>query len=105
MQALYYFKPSSFIKGVLGLFGDPRTGITRASLSWVRARGSSMSSATWLILKWVVVKIMIAFLGTPNDRCGIILGTQKGAIIFATTQLELWGFAGLRSWSFQTNHP
>ena len=54
-----------------------------------------MSSATWLILKWVVFKIMIPFLGTPNDRCGIILGTQKGAIIFTTTQLELWGFAGV----------
>ena len=26
---------------------------------------------------WVVVKIRVPFWGTPNDRCRIILGTQK----------------------------
>ena len=30
---------------------------------------------------WVVVKIMVPFWGTLNNRCRIILGTQKGTIL------------------------
>ena len=37
--------------------------------------------------KWVVVKIMVPFLGTLNIRCRIIIGTQKGTIILTTTQI------------------
>ena len=33
----------------------------------------------------VVVKIMVLVLGTLNDRCRIIIGIQKGAIILTTT--------------------
>ena len=29
------------------------------------------------------------FLGTRNNRCGIIIGTQKGTIILTTTHIGL----------------
>ena len=34
---------------------------------------------------WVVVKIRVPFLGTLNNRCRIIIGSQKGTIILTTT--------------------
>ena len=37
---------------------------------------------------WVVVKIMIPFLGTLNIRCRIIIGIQKGTIILTTTHMN-----------------
>ena len=37
---------------------------------------------------WVVVKIMVPFWGTLNNRCRIILGTQKGTIILTTTYIH-----------------
>ena len=37
---------------------------------------------------WVVVKIMVLFLGTLNNRCRIILGTQKGTLILTTTHIS-----------------
>ena len=36
---------------------------------------------------WVVVKIMVAFLGTLNNRCRIIIRTQKGTLILTTTHM------------------
>ena len=36
---------------------------------------------------WVVVKIRVPFLGTLNNRCRIIVGTQKGTIILTTTHV------------------
>ena len=36
---------------------------------------------------WVVVKIMVPFGGTLNNRCCIIIRTQKGAIILTTTNM------------------
>ena len=33
----------------------------------------------------MVVEIMVPFLSTVNSRCRIIIGTQKGTIILATT--------------------
>ena len=36
---------------------------------------------------WVVVKIMVPFLGTLNIRGRIIVGIQKGAIILTTTHI------------------
>ena len=36
---------------------------------------------------WVVVKIMVPFLGTLNTRCHIIIGTQKGTIILTSTHM------------------
>ena len=39
---------------------------------------------------WVVVKIMGPFLGTLNNKCRIIIGTQKGTM--TTTHMKpLWG--------------
>ena len=35
---------------------------------------------------WVVVKI-VALLGTLNNRCRTILGTQQGIIILKTTHM------------------
>ena len=50
--------------------------------------GSSSSAfAAMLRDNWVVVKIMVLFLGTLNNRCRIIIGTQKGTLILRTTQL------------------
>ena len=40
-----------------------------------------------LVAIWVVVKIMAPFLGTLNNRCRIIIGTQKGTIILTTTHM------------------
>ena len=34
---------------------------------------------------WVVVIVMVPFLGTLNIRCRIIIGIQKGTIILTTT--------------------
>ena len=36
---------------------------------------------------WVVVKNYGPFLGTLNNRCRIIIGTQKGTIILTTTHV------------------
>ena len=36
---------------------------------------------------WVVVKIMIPWLGTLNIRCRIIISIQKGTIILTTTHV------------------
>ena len=41
---------------------------------------------------WVVVKIMIPFLGTLNIRCRIIIGIQKGTIILKTTHITAFLF-------------
>ena len=38
-------------------------------------------------LKGVVVKIRVPFLGTPNNRCRIIIMSQKGSLILTTTQI------------------
>ena len=37
---------------------------------------------------WVAVKINVPFLGTLNNRCRIIIGTQKGLIILTTTHVH-----------------
>ena len=37
--------------------------------------------------KWVVVQILVPFLGTLYIRCRIIIGIQKGTIILTTTQI------------------
>ena len=37
---------------------------------------------------WVVVKIMVPFLGTLNIRCRTIIGIQKGTIILTTTHMD-----------------
>ena len=43
------------------------------------------------------------FLGTLNNRCRIIIRTQKGTIILTTTQiLEYWVFT---SWGPGTKNP
>ena len=36
---------------------------------------------------WVVVKIMVPFLGTANNRCRTIVGTPKGTLILTTTHI------------------
>ena len=36
---------------------------------------------------WVVVKIMVPFVGTLNSRCRIIIGIRKGTIILTTTHV------------------
>ena len=33
---------------------------------------------------WVVVKIRVPFWGTLNNKCLIVLGTQKGTLILTT---------------------
>ena len=40
------------------------------------------------IFIWVVVKIMVPYLGTLNMRCCIILGIQEGTIILTTTHMS-----------------
>ena len=42
---------------------------------------------------WVVVKMKVPFLGTLNNRCRIIMGTQKGTTILTTTHVVLRWFA------------
>ena len=37
---------------------------------------------------WVAVKINVPFWGTLNNRCRIIIGTQKGTIILTTTHVH-----------------
>ena len=37
---------------------------------------------------WVVVKIMVPFLDTLNNRCRIILRTQKGTLILRATHVR-----------------
>ena len=39
----------------------------------------------------VVVKIRVPFLGTLNNRCRIITGTQKGTLILTTTPIAFQG--------------
>ena len=36
---------------------------------------------------WVVLKIRVPLLGTLNNRCCIIIGTEKGTIILTTTHV------------------
>ena len=36
----------------------------------------------------MVVKIRVPFLGTLNERCRTVIGTQKGTIILTTTHKE-----------------
>ena len=38
---------------------------------------------------WLVVKIMVPFVGTLNIRGRILIGTQKGTIILITTHIGL----------------
>ena len=42
------------------------------------------------LMIWVVVKIMVPFLGTLNIRCRIIIGTQKGTPFLTTTHMCFW---------------
>ena len=37
---------------------------------------------------WVVVEIMVPFLGALNNRCRVIIGTQKGTMILTTTRMK-----------------
>ena len=38
---------------------------------------------------WVVVKIMVLFLGALNISCGIIIGIQKENIFLTTTHMVI----------------
>ena len=44
----------------------------------------------YYIYIWVVVKIMVPFLGTLNIRCRIIIGTPKGTIILTTIHICMY---------------
>ena len=46
---------------------------------------------------WVVVKIMVPFLGTLNIRCPIIIGIQKGTTILTTTHMVTCPVYNVRS--------
>ena len=39
---------------------------------------------------WVVLKIRVPLLGTLNNRCCIIIGTEKGTIILTTTHVYIY---------------
>ena len=41
---------------------------------------------------WVVVKIMAPFLGALNNRCRIIIGTEKGTLILTTTHIYIYTY-------------
>ena len=49
--------------------------------------GVDFEGSESLGFKWVVVKIRGPVLGTLNNRCRIILRTQKGTLILTTTQV------------------
>ena len=53
---------------------------------------------------WVVVKIMVLFWVTPNIRCHIIIGIQKGTIILTTTHMveNILGMSQKKTWPTDT---
>ena len=55
---------------------------------WRHCRESA-SKREFIGIIWVVVKIMVPFLGTLNIRGRIIVGTQKGTIILTTTHMRV----------------
>ena len=62
---------------------------SRVGFSW--GLNASLSGVKLIPLQsciWVVVKIMVPFLGTLTNRCRIIIGTQKGAIILTTAHIK-----------------
>ena len=47
---------------------------------------------------WVVVKIMAPVVwGTLNNRCRIIIGTQKGTLILTTNHMGQWHVSSMRA--------
>ena len=52
--------------------------------------GDQLSRHELHIYIWVVVKIMAPFLGALNNRCRIIIGTEKGTLILTTTHIYIY---------------
>ena len=75
-----------YIRDYIGTTIGDIKGDTRI-LDYSSSDGERMGSVEWRI-KWVVIKIMVPFLGTQNIRCRIILGIRKGTVILTTTQVN-----------------
>ena len=77
----YYVRFHGWVTGIKASY------YSRVSNQEVYRRAGGPRQPSHTLNKWVVVKIMVPFLGALNIRCRIIIGTQTGTIILTTTQV------------------